>query len=68
MADEYRDGEQNTRKETVVVTEGRRSSLGWVIALIILLLLLFFFVGNPFAGSGGGDGTDVNVTPSVNQQ
>ncbi|CAN5652554.1 hypothetical protein BH23PAT1_BH23PAT1_3230 [soil metagenome] len=47
------------RKDTVVVTEGNKSPIGWIIGLIILLLIIFFLFANPFRG--GNDNGDVQV-------
>lgn len=48
------------RRDTVVVTEGSKSPIGWIIGLIVLLLILFFLFANPFSNNDG-DGTDIQV-------
>lgn len=63
MADEIRRVEtvEDRPRDTVVVSDNKRSSAPWVIlGIIAIILLIAYLWGNPFADK------DVDVTPEVN--
>ena len=69
MVDEVRRVEtvEERPRDTVVVSDNKRSSAGWVIlGIIVVILLIAYLWGNPFANDSVDVTPDVNIPQEVN--